>query len=89
MGYNGLVRIPTATNIEDKNLNIGAYYINKSISVLEQGKTNNLRNILALNFLPFLEVDLVLNNLINSNSPEQAIGDRQTSLKIVLQRNDF
>lgn len=87
MGYSGFIRTPTAKNIEDKNLSIGAYYIDKSIAVM--GETNNLRNIVALNFLPFLEVDLVLNNLINSKSPEQAIGDRQTSFKIVLQRNDF
>ncbi len=89
MGYTGLVRTPTAKNIEDKNLSIGAYYIDKSTSVLEQGKTNNLRNIISLGFLPFLEVDLVLNNLINSNSPEQAIGDRQTSFKIILQSKNF
>ena len=87
MGYAGLVRIPTATNIKDKKLSIGAYFIDKSIAVI--GETNNLRNIIALNFLPFLEVDVVLNNLINSNSPEQAIGDRQTSFKIVLQENNY
>lgn len=88
MGYAGLVRIPTAEKLDDKKISLSTFFIYKDYSVLETGQTNTLRNSISINYLPFFEVDLVLNNLINSNSPEQAIGDRQTNFKIVLQGNN-
>jgi len=84
MGYHGLIRIPTSAKINDGKLSIGTFFINKEIAVLEKNITNNVRNTISLNYLPFLEIDLILNNLINSDSPEQAIGDRQTNFKLTL-----
>lgn len=84
MGYNGLFRIPTATKNHDSEVQIGMYFVGKQISVVNNGVNNNFRNFISINFLPFLEVNLVLNNLINSDEAEQAIGDRQSSFRIIL-----
>lgn len=83
MGYNGLFRIPTANANKDREISFALAHIDKRISVLENGISPNLRAILSINYLPFLEINLILNNLINSNSPEQANGDRQSSFKLI------
>lgn len=84
MGYNGLFRIPIASKNTDKEVSSSLHFVDKSISVLESGVSNNLRASISINYLPFLEVNLILNNLINSNETGQAIGDRQSSFKIIL-----
>lgn len=84
MGYNGLFRIPTANENNDREVSFAFAYVDKRISVLENGSSPNLRTIISMNYLPFLEINLVLNNLVNSDSPHQANGDRQSSFKLIL-----
>lgn len=81
MGYNGLFRIPTASKNTDKEVIFGLNFVDKSIAVV--GESNNIRTYVSLNYLPFLEINLVLHNLINSDLPQQAIGDRQSSFKFL------
>jgi len=84
MGYNGLFRIPTATVNRDGEIKFVLAHIDKRISVLENGINSNLRTSISLNYFSFLEINLILNKLVNSDSPEQANGDRQSSFKILL-----
>lgn len=84
MGYKGLFRIPTASKNTDKEVMFGMHFVDKSVTVLENGITDNARASISVNYLPFLEINLVLNNLINSDSPGQAVGDRQSSFKVLL-----
>lgn len=83
MGYNGLFRIPTANENRDREISFSVAHIDERISVIEHGSSPNIRTFISLNYLPFLEINLVLNNLVNSDSPEQANGDRQSSFKLL------
>lgn len=84
MGYNGLFRIPTANKNNDREVSFAFAYVDKRISVLENGISPNSRAFISMNYLPFLEINIILNNLVHSDSPQQANGDRQSSFKLIL-----
>ncbi|MFC2084986.1 YjbH domain-containing protein [Bacteroidota bacterium] len=84
IGVDGLISVPTAYIVRDGSISVGVYFINKEYSVLEKGKRHNIRNNITISFLPFWEISLILNNLLNSSDPNQGIGDRMISTKFTI-----
>ena len=86
-GLTGLISIPSAEVLKDKELTIGSAFYNKDYINLYAKGYHGLGTYITLGFLPFAEISFKLTRLIDF--PEsQALGDRMVSMKIQLYMED-
>ena len=83
-GTTGLFFIPTAEMQADKQITIGASYIDKSLLSFSKYERNAVTPFFSFNFLPYVEISGKITRMINPNSSYQGIGDRTVSLRIRL-----
>lgn len=89
-GTSGMLMTPTPRLIEDRELVVGASFVDKKWAVNNRGKYDNLAYFVTLGYLPRLEVSLRLTVLPGSRfvpgAAERSIKDRMVSVKALFIR---
>jgi len=80
-GFSGLYSIPTAELNNDGDLIFGTSYLDKKFYSRGYYKYNGLTYYTSLTFLPFFEISLRLNQMIDYPYETQGIGDRMPAAR--------
>ncbi|MCX6168386.1 MAG: YjbH domain-containing protein [Ignavibacteriales bacterium] len=83
-GSTGLFFIPTAEMQQDKQITVGASFIDKSLLSFSDYKKDAITPFFSFNFLPYIEISGKITRMINPDIGTQGIGDRTISLRIRL-----
>lgn len=85
-GNTGLVTIPTAEMLEDREIRLGLNWLDKKYVPYAAGKRNVIVPYFTTGYLPLLEVSLRLTRLATRHLPRShaGIGDRMASVRLRL-----
>lgn len=85
-GNTGLVTIPTAEMLEDREIRFGLNWLDKKYVPYAAGKRNVIVPYFTTGYLPLLEVSLRLTRLATRHPPRShaGIGDRMASVRLRL-----
>jgi len=84
LGSSGLLNIPTAEILPDREICFGFSYIPKPYAFLVGPEYNNTAYYCSMGYLPFLEIDLRITRVVNWKEYTFPIGDRMASFRVRL-----
>jgi len=82
-GTSGLVTIPTAEVLEDREISFGSSWLNKEWLAYSNNEYHSMINFVTIGYLPFLEISLRLTRLLN-HPGASAFGDRMIGVRLRL-----
>ena len=84
LGSSGLVNIPTAEIVPDRNIYFGFSYIPKPYAILGQPGYSNTAYYCSIGYLPFLELNFRITRIVHWKHYTLPIGDRMASFRVRL-----
>jgi hypothetical protein len=89
MGTSGLITIPTAAVLEDREISFGSSWLNREWLAYSNNEYHSMINFVTIGYLPFIEISLHLTRLLNHPSP-RAFGDRMVGVRLrLLKESEF
>lgn len=80
-GITGLLSVPTADLLKDREISFGASYLNKKYLPASFSNDDGLAYYVTVGFLPFVELSIRFTKRL---APQDALGDRMFSFRIRL-----
>jgi len=81
-GTSGLFFVPSAEIQADKQVNIGACFVNRNLISFGGFQKDAYTPYITMSYLPFAEFGVKITRLINHKSYGQGIGDRTFSIRV-------
>lgn len=84
LGTSGLLNVPTAEILPDREFRFGFNYIQKPYAILGHPDHSNTAYYCSIGYLPFLEISLRITRIVNWKEYTLPIGDRMASFRVRL-----